>query len=234
MPNYYKYLLKNEDGTLSSYYGHMKYTIGEATLIDHFNPETKRKDGIYFTDGAPNTWFVSDREELYVVRVGGIVKEGEGRYKTNMILVERKATLEEYLACKGEAFTSELDAVNRNGLYLQYIGEEVQTEEICLAAVRQNGLALKYVKDQTNKICLEAVEKTGGALQYVENQTNAICSVAVNKNIWNLKHVKILTDTIWLTAVAKNRLVAERIWNEVFRGCETEQQESCANLLNAM
>ena len=38
---------------------------------------------------------------------------------------------------------------------LDYV--KTQTEKICLAAVKQNGLALKYVKNQTEKICLVAV-----------------------------------------------------------------------------
>ena len=39
--------------------------------------------------------------------------------------------------------------------------------EEALEAVKQDGYALKYVKDQTPEICLEAVKKYGGALQYV-------------------------------------------------------------------
>ena len=36
-----------------------------------------------------------------------------------------------------------------------------------LEAVKQNGYALRYVKDQTEAICLEAVKNDGDALQYV-------------------------------------------------------------------
>jgi hypothetical protein len=34
--------------------------------------------------------------------------------------------------------------------------------------VKQNGLALEYVKEQTPEICLEAVKQDGYALQYVD------------------------------------------------------------------
>ena len=44
------------------------------------------------------------------------------------------------------------------------------TTEICLAAVEQNGNALRYVQDQTTEICLEAVEQSGNALQYVDSK----------------------------------------------------------------
>ena len=43
-----------------------------------------------------------------------------------------------------------------------------------LAAVKPNGCALQYVKDQTTEICLEAVKQNGDALQYVKDQTNEI------------------------------------------------------------
>jgi len=39
---------------------------------------------------------------------------------------------------------------------------------MCLAAVRQNGLALQYVKEQIEEICLAAVKQNGLALQYVK------------------------------------------------------------------
>ena len=38
-----------------------------------------------------------------------------------------------------------------------------------LEAVKQNGYALKYVKDQTEEICMEAVKQDGYALRYVES-----------------------------------------------------------------
>lgn len=46
-----------------------------------------------------------------------------------------------------------------------------QTEIICLQAVMQYGIALKFVKKQTEIICLEAVKCKPNALKYVENQT---------------------------------------------------------------
>ena len=45
----------------------------------------------------------------------------------------------------------------------------------CIEAVKENGYALQYVKEQTPDICLEAVRETGFALQYVKDQTSDIC-----------------------------------------------------------
>jgi len=58
-----------------------------------------------------------------------------------------------------------LEAVRNNGDALGYVKN--QTDEICLEAVRNNGYALGYVKNQTEEICLEAVKNDGDALGYV-------------------------------------------------------------------
>ena len=39
--------------------------------------------------------------------------------------------------------------------------------EAVLEAVKRNGYALRYVKDQTEAVCLEAVKEDGDALRYV-------------------------------------------------------------------
>ena len=41
-------------------------------------------------------------------------------------------------------------------------------KEDCLEAVKQNGNALPYVKEQSEAICLEAVKQDGNALPYVD------------------------------------------------------------------
>ena len=42
------------------------------------------------------------------------------------------------------------------------------SEVKCLEAVKRNGDALRYVKEQTEAVCLEAVKEDGYALQYVD------------------------------------------------------------------
>lgn len=39
----------------------------------------------------------------------------------------------------------------------------------CLEAVKENGDALQYVRDQNKEICLEAVKQDGYALRYVKD-----------------------------------------------------------------
>jgi hypothetical protein len=43
-------------------------------------------------------------------------------------------------------------------------------------------MALAWVDEQTPEICLEAIRMDGMALRYVEEQTPEICRIAVSKN----------------------------------------------------
>ena len=74
-----------------------------------------------------------------------------------------------------------LVAVKRDGYALQYVKE--QTFEMCLEAVKQNGYSLKFVKEQTHEICLEAVKQNGNALEYVKEQTPLIIHYLKKYNI---------------------------------------------------
>jgi hypothetical protein len=71
-------------------------------------------------------------------------------------------------------------ALKKDGLALQYVDK--QTDEICTMAVKQNGLALQYVDKQTDEICIIAVKQNGLALNYVKNKTSKICLVAILQN----------------------------------------------------
>jgi len=44
----------------------------------------------------------------------------------------------------------------------------VLTGKEALAAVKQDGYALQYVKKQSEAVCLEAVKQNGDALRYVD------------------------------------------------------------------
>ena len=62
------------------------------------------------------------------------------------------------------------------------IGFDYENEKECLAAVKQRGFALEYVKEQTPEICLAAVKQCGLVLQYVKEQTPEICLAAMKNS----------------------------------------------------
>ena len=78
--------------------------------------------------------------------------------------------------------------------FLEIVGGDksqivVHTEQQAIEAVKQNGHALQYVKDQSETICIEAVKRNGLALQYVKDQSETICIEAVKQNSYALRYV---------------------------------------------
>ena len=59
---------------------------------------------------------------------------------------------------------------------------KAQTPEICLVAVRQDGMNLKFVNEQTPEICLAAVQQNGDVIVFVKEQTPEICLTAIRQN----------------------------------------------------
>lgn len=96
---------------------------------------------------------------------------------------------------------SNLTAVNYDGTSIKYMDETI---ELSLAAVKQNGLAIKFIQNQTREICEAAVNQNPLALQFIENQTNELCMMAVKKNGLALKYVEIMESDIAYTAVKQN------------------------------
>jgi len=80
-----------------------------------------------------------------------------------------------------------MEAVKRNGYALQYVKD--QTADVCMEAVKRNGYALQYVKDQTADVCMEAVKQDGEALRYVKDQTADVCMEAVKQDGYALQYV---------------------------------------------
>jgi hypothetical protein len=61
---------------------------------------------------------------------------------------------------------------------------KLQTEELCLIAVKKHPIAIKFISLQTLKICLHVVKQNGYYIQYVESkfQTHEVCLEAFKKS----------------------------------------------------
>jgi Domain of unknown function (DUF4116) len=110
-----------------------------------------------------------------------------------------------------------MEAVKQNGYALEYVRR--QTVDICIEAVKQNGLALQYVKNRTRTICIEAVKQNGGALLFVKNRTEAICIEAVKQDGCALEYVKKQTDAICMEAVRENGCALKIVINQTDAIC---------------
>ncbi|MCC0726694.1 DUF4116 domain-containing protein [Clostridioides sp. ZZV14-6045] len=103
-----------------------------------------------------------------------------------------------------------VEALRRDGMLLEHVKfdelnlTKEQLYNLSLIAVKQNGLALQFVKEQTPEICIKAVRDDGRALQFVKEKTEEICIEAVKQNGRALKYVNNQTDEICIEAVKKN------------------------------
>jgi hypothetical protein len=83
-----------------------------------------------------------------------------------------------------------LELVKIDGLNLETVPEHDMTEEICLEAVKQNGLALQYSIIDYDEICMAAIKQNGMALQFCGYQSLKYCLTAVKQNGLALQFVK--------------------------------------------
>ena len=101
-----------------------------------------------------------------------------------------------------------LTAVKRDGLSLQEFPEWKEDEEVVLAAVKQNGRALRFTPLRTKNVVLEAVRQNGFAIQYVpESMRDKEMSLeAVHKNGNTILYVppSIRDKEVVIAAVRQN------------------------------
>jgi hypothetical protein len=86
-----------------------------------------------------------------------------------------------------------LEIVTRNGAKLEHVPDDMCTPEMCIAAVKQNYNAFRFVpkRFQTREVCLLAVGVYGMNLYYVapENITLEICTAAIKQNKFARQYV---------------------------------------------
>jgi hypothetical protein len=164
-----------------------KYDLGEITYPNEFNPTYECSSGcIYFTTIDHVFKFMDYGCYFCEIQTSNdsrcyIEKD---KIKANKIIITNMTHISE-LDWNDLKFCANI--VKQNGCALKYVKE--QTLEICIEAVKRDGYALRYVKKQTEEICLEAVKQYGDALQNVEKQTLEICLEAVRQDESALRYV---------------------------------------------
>lgn len=104
--------------------------------------------------------------------------------------------------------TFELIKINPD--IIRYINT-IESDEISMIAIKQNGLLLSCVTNITYKLCLEAVKQNGQALYYVDNKykTREICLEALKQNGLTISYIKNPSYDMIMTAVKQNGLALE-------------------------
>jgi hypothetical protein len=96
-----------------------------------------------------------------------------------------------------------LDIIKNDGLAIQYVTN--QTHELCLEAIKYDPFTLEYVKKQTTIICIETVKRNGLMLCCVKDQTPEICMIALKQNGLALEYVEQQTFELCIIAVKHNK-----------------------------
>lgn len=100
-----------------------------------------------------------------------------------------------------------LEAVKLNGLVLKIV--ENKTFDICLVAIKQNGYAIEYVPDIfiNEELCLEAVKSNGNSLGFCKYKTKEICTEAVKNKGTAICYVpnEFIDNELCLIAVKHNK-----------------------------
>ncbi len=64
--------------------------------------------------------------------------------------------------------------LKKDGLTLACIKKPLQTNEMCMAAVSNNGMALVHVKNKTKEICIAAVANNPEAAKHVDKKYRSL------------------------------------------------------------
>ena len=207
---------------LNSKWNHHEFQYKLGLNIDTipFNPTGScQSGGLYYTDEKHIVKFFEygcDIAEVEIPEDANVYKDPrEDKWKADKLIILRVYPIADWDKWRDPAFC--LEAVRQDGCALRYVKE--QTHEICLEAVRRNGRVLRYVKEQTHEICLGAVRQDGLALQYVKEQTHEICLEAVRQDGCAICYVKDQTHEICLEAVRQNGIALQYVKEQTHEIC---------------
>lgn len=126
------------------------------------------------------------------------------------------------LALQHATFKTEkvcLAAIRKNPEALKYVDN--QTYEMCHIAVNLDGCSIRYVKEQTEDLCIDACYNHPCAIYYIKNQTPAICRAAIIKHSINLRDVKQQTEELCILAVENDPTTLYYVKDKTFNVCMT-------------
>ena len=105
----------------------------------------------------------------------------------------------------------QLAAVKQDGTAIEYIKNP--TEEVQLAAVKQDGTAIEYIKNPSEEVQLAAVNNDGWAIYYIKNPSEDVQLDAVKQNGYAIQFIKNPSEEVQLAAIKQNARAIEHIKN---------------------
>lgn len=113
---------------------------------------------------------------------------------------------------------------------LKYI--ENQKDEVCMAAIQRDPVALFDVKKQTPEICMTAIKQKGEMVGVVKNQTPEICMAAVLNDPWSISYIKNPSLEVCMAALHQDPRVFDFIKNRPPEICLTTMERNNETILH--
>ena len=138
-------------------------------------------------------------------------------YMDNLEKVRKKPGHLAYIEDQSEEMC--LEAVKINGLSLYYA--KVKTPAIYAAAIKENPHALNFIEDQTEDLCRLAIQEDGLSIQFVDKKTPSLCLTAVQQNGSALSHIpkELWTDELCMEAITQDPTILQLIDNQTEAMC---------------
>jgi hypothetical protein len=198
---------------MSRYYAVL--TAGYHRTFD-FNAGVNRNPPPFTDEKTIPSWIGANNEIVIVTIPSDVKIHKRGNNYTSNYCTAVIVPTEQWVMWDVKSFC--LNAVRQDGLLLRFVRN--QTEEVIRAALLQNGMALKYVKDPTQEMCLLAMQQNARAFQLVpiDKRDNAINTIAVETSWTYLALVEQKTELLCVLAVLQS---AQAI--NLMRDCMTDK-----------
>jgi hypothetical protein len=168
-----------------------------------YDPKTEDYECVEVNDGVDD----ESRSTLLMQAPSRISKDPK--------LVKKMVILDPYILEQVNPNIQDYDsiatiAVRNVSNTLQFVPEEMRTEQLCRRAVEKNGRALRHVPEKlrSREICNLAIQTRGLALEYVPEQfkTPEMCQQAVEDQSRALEFVpdKVRTPELYITAMGED------------------------------
>jgi len=96
-------------------------------------------------------------------------------------------------------------AVTQDPMTIRFVNK--QTWGLCMAAIKSNPLAIQYVRNQTHELCEIALSMNGMAIRYIHKQSHVLCRLALKQNWNSMQVIKNKDQNMRLEAVRQNGYV---------------------------
>jgi protein tyrosine phosphatase (PTP) superfamily phosphohydrolase (DUF442 family) len=88
-----------------------------------------------------------------------------------------------------------------------------QDKEVQLAAMKQDGNAIKYIDNPSEEVQLAAVKQDGIAIKHIDNPSEEVQLAAVKQNRWVIDSIDNPSEEVQLAAVKQDGIAIEHIDN---------------------